>query len=61
MSGAKLDLSIHRMFCEAKTCTECGATRGYVLPVYDSTTDPPERRCETCLEEDYEEDYDDEQ
>ena len=46
----------HGMFCHAKTCTECGTTFGYVLPIYDSRPEAydsvgnPSRLCEECQE-----------
>lgn len=41
----------HTMFCPAHTCTECGSSFGYVLPIWDSRVKPPERRCEECTAE----------
>ncbi len=41
----------HNAFCLARTCTLCETTVGYVLDIYDSRTNPPERRCQKCLDE----------
>jgi hypothetical protein len=41
----------HYMFCEARTCSECGTTKGSVIPVYDSRVKPPTRLCYDCLNE----------
>jgi DNA-directed RNA polymerase subunit RPC12/RpoP len=38
----------HTMFCEAHTCSECGTSFKYALPIWDSRVTPPERRCEDC-------------
>ncbi len=40
----------HDMFCESKTCSFCGSSYGYIIPVYDSRTKPPERKCDRCME-----------
>jgi hypothetical protein len=41
----------HNAFCPVKTCSECGTSFGYVIPVYDSRVKPPIRLCDTCLNE----------
>lgn len=43
--------ALHYMFCPARTCSECGTTFGYVLPIWDSRVTPPERRCDDCTQE----------
>lgn len=48
----------HHAFCEAKTCSECGTTYSYVIPVYDSRVKPPVRKCEECLGEELDRDDD---
>ncbi len=39
----------HNVFCAAKTCSECGTTYSYVVPVYDSRVEPSIRKCMGCL------------
>ncbi len=40
----------HNMFCSARHCDKCDSNYSYVLAVYDSRANPPERRCDSCLE-----------
>lgn len=41
----------HAMFCPAHTCSECGSSFSYSLPIYDSREKPPIRLCDNCLNE----------
>jgi DNA replicative helicase MCM subunit Mcm2 (Cdc46/Mcm family) len=43
--------AMHYMFCPARTCSECGTTFSYALPVYDSRVTPVIRLCEDCTQE----------
>lgn len=43
----------HAMFCPARTCDFCGTSFGHVLDVYDSRTNPPQRKCDRCIEDDF--------
>lgn len=56
-NGPKMDLAKHAMFCPAKTCSECGDTLRFVIPVCNGV-----RLCGICLDredpDDYEDDYD---
>ena len=66
--GAEYDAGApHNAFCPAKTCTECGASFGYVLPVYDSRPEAkdeegnPPRLCDECLNPDDADDEEDDE